>query len=350
MKKDILQFLTKAALLWLVPTALIAGIYLFFDPTYTLRWHREYPEDTPMYNRGMISVVQLDHHADSTNSIVFGASLGLSIPAEKLKELWGDSAKIIYYDSSYANTEIMLHMISHAIDTIDCRNAIIFYSSYLLNNRGLDHFFSQSVYAISPRLVGFPENLRLHYKVFSSWLCAPNLQGWAARKLLNQSPKANSRYPSNKNLEVYHPAENANISPEINARQKITALKHFKQYTADEGSERIMLGEDERRLSPEEIADFRLMAHLFRKEGTDLSFVIIPASYKSPFYMSQQDVDTLYSIFGESVINLQDEFRGLTFNPYNFVDEVHFRSDISAKFISRVKEIKEERKKCRSHR
>lgn len=328
------RFILKTIICWLLPTAVLAAIYLAADPMLVLRWHEDMIPDGFIPNKGNVTVKQFEHNvADKKyDSFIIGTSVTIYYSVADWKKYLPDGASPYHFDSSAMSGGQMLKSVKYLSERATMKN-VLFVSE--VTTLADDHEGGEYVFATPPELEdNLLKGLATHFDFFCHWYSRGNLNGFVADRLLGTKAVGVNRYPADHRL-AYVSDINEETMPRVDAMLDSLSKAFEKEHPGWPQS----LSDSTYTVMPPVIGsrlagNYREIARILEEKGTDYRFVLAPDRYRRR--LNPADSALLTDIFGPHFVDVSRELEWLTCNPYLFYDNVHHRPEMAEIVLERV--------------
>lgn len=335
------KFIIKSLVVWLVPTAILVGLYVWADPMMDLRAHPNDVSDHHMPNKGMITLGNFRHYNPLTrfDSFIVGPSSTIAFHADDWARYLPDGARPFIFDSSSMSIEqlaLSVDYISAHVDTL--RNVLFVFFPHGLENEQTD-IWGNVPFRTAPAIDPSPARaVSTHWMMLSHWYSLGNLGGWLVSKrdpALLEKFFAN-RYAYNTGVEVLDPTVNQEGQPTREAALDARADSLERADTLWYTRRQPYYNPYRQEPCLDEIDAHRLrhIARLLRARGTSYRFVFAPD--KTGQWVHPADMAMFRQAFGDSLLDLShpgSPAYPLINNPYNYLDAWHFTPRMARRIL-----------------
>lgn len=341
--RTVVKFIYKSALMWLIPTAVIVGLYVYYDPMEVLRWNANMYKDGFVPNKGNITLKQFEHFNPEKHfdSFIVGSSVSIFYKIEEWKKYLPEDVVPFHFDTSgmtIRQYEMAINYILENADTV--KHAMIVMTPWAPTlSLGEKISFIDPI-ELSPDLSG---KLRSHFIFFKTGTSLSFLNAVYNHNITGMVPSGKTADFWDDPQDYYSSDINeenpVHLDTALTARSHVFNIEHPNWEKGEFAIKKSILPPN---VNSDKEQSFKNIANALREKCVDYVFIVVPdREYRC---INPDDDKKLKKIFGSRYFNLGNEMDYLAFNEYEWYDETHFRSGIASKFMKRVYNKVNERK------
>ena len=332
-QRSLLLFIRRTVIIWIVPTLILVGLYVWFDPMYDLRSRSVSPDGGFLPNKGNVTVNNFITHNPERHydSFMVGSSITISFQiADWLKYLPAGSRPFNFDSSAMSIAQMRDYIEWLTVNADSVRNVLIIIEPHILHHNEEFHESNSIVFRTPSTVESSPiKSLKTRWLMFSHWYSWGNLSGWVLASL-NQNrinELIGNRYPLDVTISKYDPIINEESNPRIAEilERKADSLEKMNPHWAMDKQPYEENGVFPPLIDESMSNDLKGMADILRDRNVSWKFVIIPE--KKGKQLNPSDKEVLITILGDNLLDIsspESPAYKLIRNPYNFFDDVHY--------------------------
>lgn len=326
--------MAKSFCVWMIPTAMMIGLYVAIDPMLMLRWHEDMMPEGFLPNKANVTIKNYDHYNPEMHydSFIIGSSIGINHWVEDWKKYLPDNAVAYHFDMSMMTLEQIDKSLDYLLEHGDVRNVLLVCDIFLFGRGETNHF---PFYTPSEMYDSPIEKLSYQAKMFRIWYSYEFLYNWIMGKAFSALTHGHGHtlwsrekdYLDARTNEARAVAKEESIDAEY-ARELIsngkidTSIEVINPFFVEPA-----IGQE----------NYGYLKSIEKKlEENNINYIVVTPAIRRLRSLNPADEGILMDIFGEKFIYLNFEMSEIASNKYLWFDNIHYRPKIGRKIMERI--------------